>query len=142
MAAEVVERAFEAKLASLGLGDPWLGSAPRDTPPPHLAYRVIDGDNGIRTKNGATTPSVVGTECRYYILKVATLARDHYTAADMRQRIEDALNGWTPAYDGWEATGPIFWSGHDDELGDMLPGGAILPGRADRYTANLRRERA
>lgn len=136
---ELLEEAIATRLGNLRQGDVYLGSAPRDTPLPFYVYRLTEGGNGMRTKNGQITDGLVGTECRYYVISVAAVARDPDVASAKRQLAEDALHLWRPAVPGWNVTLPVFWTALEADMGDLLPGGSIGYEAGDRYTANLYR---
>lgn len=139
---ELLEEAIAARLGALGQGTVHRGSALRDTPLPYYVYRIMEGGNGMRTRNGQVTDGLVGTECRYYVFVAAAVARDPDRASAMRQAAEDALHGWTPDVPGWRTTLPVFWGSLEPDLGDLLPGGTVGYEAGDRYTANLYRARA
>lgn len=136
---ELLEEAIATRLGALGQGAVYLGSAPRDTPPPYYVYRLTEGGNGMRTRNGQVTDGLVGAECRYYQATIAAVARDPDRASAMRQAAEDALTGWRPDVPGWTAVLPVFWSALEPDLGDLLPGGTIGYEAGDRWVFNLRR---
>jgi hypothetical protein len=138
---ELLEEAIAARLGRIGQGVVYLGSAPRDTPPPYYVYRLTEGGNGMRTRNGQVTDGLVGTDYRYYLITIAAVARDPDRASAMRQAAEDALHGWSPEVAGWSVTLPVFWTQLEPDLGDLLPGGTIGYEAGDRYTANLYRAR-